>query len=753
MSESDASFTIDADVPAFLKDIDEMAQGAQSRFKKLSSAIKGVLGLDTGKGGAWQHTPIAKTTREMESQHKISLEMLKVERQRRDIRRAERFADNRGRYGEGVDLTEEGELRRQRRNERRQRVSGYVATGINTFANVANAGGSNASIAQGVGTLAGMGATIAGMPELKPIIDATAGVFVNAFEKQAMFREQALRRYQVGGRTGMDVDEGAEMDATRKRYGFDITGFSNLYTRGARAGAFGSGARPKDSMIDMMRGEAAFGVGNNMVSMFGAAQRSGSSGDNSKSLGLAFGLAVQEGLSRGRLGEVFDQMTSAIEANTEASTDMQDTADRFLFISQLGDRYKGNTGAARDMEQSVRGLAKGSMPYTQMTALGAAGFGKGKSYAEALLSTQKGVGTSGGVGSEALISQNFEQFVPAYSRADAAGKANIVLIASTLTGMSGPKVQAILDRLSAGPMDQTDAYEGKKRFGELARAPRDLIAPRTDRAVGEDMLRFGVGRGVLSTSGISASEADSRVLSPTAEAVKSGVSDVVAESNTQKFGQFEREGGRFGAQRDTGNHPGEDLVFPPNTEVRAPFDGMVTNVGSLPAKGDGWFVHIKARDSYRLVRLVHLDPPSIKVSRNQRVKQGDPIGKTLQGKVWQNGVEKHLHVGYEENGKTVDPMRMPELDKIVDPTVLSSGGSQGGVSIPIPGKGGVDMSPAERIGASIPIPGKGTVQMSPVVKIEIHDHTRDGVDVKREVQQHAESARRPAPGDTPAQRR
>ncbi len=367
------------------------------------------------------------------------------------------------------------------------------ARGISGAHALMNSGGSNAGIAQAIGTATGMV-----LPELKPIIDASTAIFTDAFHKQENFREQALRRYQVGGSSGLDIDEGSlygtSMDNIRKGLGFGIGQFSSMYTRGAKGGVFDQNATPQATMVDLMRGEASMGVGNEMSGLLGAARRQGASNSDTEIIGNAIGLAVSEHMSKGRIGEIFTQLTREVESNTKAQTDIGDTANRLLFISSLGAQYKGDTGAARDMDQSLKSLAGGNTAFTQYSMLKAAGMGE-VGYSEAWLKSQRGLGTKGGIGYEDLITANFGDSVTRYAGATSdAERAAVVHTISSMTGMNGGQVEDILKGLvKDGKFKRINAASGYQNFDSLSTTPDKLLAPRREKAVGEDIWRFGIG--------------------------------------------------------------------------------------------------------------------------------------------------------------------------------------------------------------------------------------------------------------------
>ena len=753
--DADAKLVVEADVPAFLKDVDEMAEGAKTRFTKLGVSLKTALtGGIPVSDSAWAKTPSSRETKDYDTRLKLARELIKTERDRRQLQRAERYERNRMLYGDDAELTEAGDLRRARRNPRLQRGLHYATTAVSATHSLVNSGFSNAGMAQFGGAAAQAFAT-ALAPELGPmfgpLISAITSVAVSAFQKQDIFRNAGLTRYQAGGLMGLDADEkGSLAGSLRKGLGFNIGEFSQMYGQLAKQ----TGDIDTTSMADVMRGERAFGIGSNMTNLLGAGARTGTSQFGNKGaqsdsgmIGAAMGLALSENVGRGRMGELFDQLATSINENTKAVTDVSSTADRLLFISQLGPQYKGNTGAAREMNRSFQDLAQGNQPYTMMTMLGAAGFGQpGVSYAEAWLKSQKGLDTTGGLKSEDVIRNNFASYIPQYRAGSKSQRASIVLTLSKLTGMNGAQIESIMERLSQrSSMDHLNIETGQRAFGAYANTPAKLLRPKVEQAAGEDMWRVGIG----DARSDSPRKADIGALTdaPTGTMAQGGS----PSTSNEGLQQYQASGGRFGINRpDTARHPGEDLFFPPNTTVYSPCDGTVTAVGLLEKKNEnaGAYVWVVDDQNGRTWRLVHLNPKSIAVKTNQRVKKGTLIGKTLPFEAWKGGVKTHLHVGVTDSkGELVDPMSLDDLKSVVDPKLFNTGtkARSGGVEAAPSSGGAGGVSVASSSG-----PSNSSTSLGVKVDIQVHDRTRGGIDVSKEVKKNVAEAKRPAPGDVPA---
>lgn len=763
MSDDDATFVVDADVPAFLKDIDKMAEGAQTRFQKLGSMLAGVLGIkQTSGGGSWNQTPVAKTTKEMQDQHKIALELLKVERQKRDIVRAERFERNRGKYGAGVELTEEGELRKHRRDIQSYKTIGAVGRGLTAAGNFAFSGGSLQGGMQ-------LGNSIATMlaPQLAPVFNAITGVAIQALDADDRVKEAALRGYQVGGVGGANqlLDPNDLTNSARKQLGFNSDRFSSLQTQLSRRQGDDRG------ITGIMRGENEFGVGGQMANLQGSGYRTGSIGKNddpTKLFGAAFGLQIGEGIGRGRLGEIMDQLSAAMEANTEATTDVKETADRFLFISQLGPQFKGNTAAAQGMDQSIKGLAQGATGYTQMKALQAAGFGQGKSFTQALMATQMGVDVTGGVRHEDLISSNFRDALPKYKMANEKGKADIIFGLARLTGMSMPKIKYIMDGLASGQMSSLDIEGSTTAFTAATNAPeKEGLIGLHRQQVNAESAKTGVA-GFLRS-------AREKLGLTTADDVKSGkmypsssrnsLPDVPgstpwAGSNqgsgsgtTSKefLSKYVNKGeGRY----DSPHHQGKgiDLEFPPGTMVYSPCDGVVIAARVGAGMEVGFGLLIKDASTGDIWRIFHLDPATVSgtLRTGVNVTKGQPLGRTSKFELGKN-VPSHVHVGMSHDvaGKQhIDPSTVANLETMIHPiggVVRSQSRSLNKSQTPQAASPTVSGTRAAMASESA-----AASAASVNVVISVVDKTSGGIDAHKEVQRHAADVKKPAPGDTPA---
>ena len=603
----------------------------------------------------------------------------------------------RGTDGRFLPKDEEDAAESRRRASRRSAV-GYVSHGIDALGAYASSGGSAQGVTQLVGAAASMLA-----PELAPVTNSLMSIFTSAYDKRDTFRAAALTRFQTGGQQGIDADEGGGgggIDMTRRREleGLSIERYSDLYANAAKRGAYDQKDERENSnglMYDLMRTENSFGNSSNVSNMLGAAGRTGSGGGHEETIGAAFSAAVQEGLGKGRMSEIFDQLADAMDKNTKASTDVSATADRFLFISQMGPQYRGDTSASREMDSSIKGLATGSTGYTQMTSLRAAGFGEGKGYFAAKLSLARGVDTKGGVKHEALLKENYAAYVDDYKNADEDGRANIAGMLAIYTHQNIADVSNIMDTLAIESfVKKVNPALGYTMFGEAALMPSGLIAKNIYDAIGQGALKFGSNIGGKSDSGFleHASALSVFAGAPTSNAPTTASSGPVTstigvgatnvpspitqgsssssgtgyQSNDDFIKAYVPSGGAWNSARPAGTpngsptdvHQGIDIQnIPAGTMIRCPLDGRVTNSKMGTGNEVGWDVEILL-DNGQLFLAEHMIPINKQaLTPGKRVYKGQILGKKASGD-FGKGIPAHVHIGLRgKDGKPINPAK------------------------------------------------------------------------------------------------
>jgi murein DD-endopeptidase MepM/ murein hydrolase activator NlpD len=115
---------------------------------------------------------------------------------------------------------------------------------------------------------------------------------------------------------------------------------------------------------------------------------------------------------------------------------------------------------------------------------------------------------------------------------------------------------------------------------------------------------------------------------------------------------------RFGADRPSHTHQGQDLTAPEGTPVVAPRGGVVEHV-AYQAEGAGHYVILDGAGEDRDYAFMHLQTGSIPVVAGQRVRTGELLGRVgstgassgphLHFEVWEGG-------GWFEGGHPVDPL-------------------------------------------------------------------------------------------------
>lgn len=113
--------------------------------------------------------------------------------------------------------------------------------------------------------------------------------------------------------------------------------------------------------------------------------------------------------------------------------------------------------------------------------------------------------------------------------------------------------------------------------------------------------------------------------------------------------------GRFGDARDGGRRPhlGIDIAAPRGTAVLAVRDGIIDRVENT--RLGGRVVWLKENGSRRRHYFAHLE--SVKVTRGQRVKAGQPIG-TVGTTGNAAGTRPHLHYAVRLGNDILDPLSL-----------------------------------------------------------------------------------------------
>jgi murein DD-endopeptidase MepM/ murein hydrolase activator NlpD len=536
----------------------------------------------------------------------------------------------------------------------------------------------------------------------------------------------------------------------REQLGFGIEQFSDMYAGAARQGVFersghgvleekparrGKGgqfdAGSEDTMIELMLAERAFGMGSQMTRYLGLGSRTdsavfgnrgtstgrgrpgsdqtdplgrpvGGEGGLENMTGVAMGLAMQEGISRARLPEILQQLTETMERNTMASTDLGGTADRFLFISQLGHgQFKGHTAASREMDQTIRGLAQSSQ-WGEVAALKAAGIGT-KGYAQASEAVDTGMDVPGGYSHEEMLKESLGPWVDAYGAAEGEeAKANIVLVAARVNKIGQRKMRLLLHQMAKqkGVFAKVDVVAGRQRWEDLAHIPGALIRKEVGDAQGQAKRRFGVGEVEEWDADLALKRRRDRATSDTGkfggqEVGGGGPGGTDAtymapdiDEGSAQFMQNSNAFGDFGAARPTGPHRGIDSAQAPGTPIYAWQDGSIVGFQKgYPGNIDwGFGVNMKNRKGEPFSQF-HMDIADGEMRKKKGwLKIGNPVraGITQLGIVgkpeekgkheaWAKKWTPHVHIQAGQGGRT-NPRKIGNMDKVLgDPSVRGAG--------------------------------------------------------------------------------
>lgn len=732
MSDKDGTIEFDVDEASYLKQINAMVSKTIDRFAQVGRAVAGVFSGGGTSVGSFNQSPAARTTKELEAQVKSSKELLKIERDKYTVQRAARFDAARRTYGEGAELDTQGRLRESMREKQRAQTRRYIGTTgsmINAGWNAATSGG---SLQGGVQLGAAIASALA--PELAPIIAAASNVITQAANRRDRFRENALTRFQTGGAAGVDFDEDTDvqaMHAKRIALGYDISSFSTLYNQANRKGALG-GQYATSDMSNFMQSQVGLGIGSNVMNATGSAYRSGSATQgergSDKVIGNAVGIALSEGLSRGRIGEAFDKLAAAMDDNSEAVADMSATADRLAFVGSLGPQFKGNSSASQSMDQSLKSLLQGGTPYNQMSSLVAGGFGSGASYQTAWMKGQLGLDKEGGIKTENELQASFGGWIGPYAKGNADQKNMILLQLSQLTSMSGGKLKALMDKLASKGYGHVDAAAGKSTYDRMKNVPKNALEPRAQKAAGDDQ---GMGVGDM-TQGI---------YGPVGQSASSSQTNATSQAFTDKY--VSKGTGSYGASRNGTAHPGVDLNFPPGSVIYSPCTGTVLFAKTGSGNEVGMGLGIKEDSTGLVYKIFHLVPSTVTVKSGSSVTKGQRLGMSSKTAFSKN-VPSHVHLGIEQDGKPVDPAGATDMDSLINPDTERT-------ITPDLGKGSPVSSSETGVGAGAGDTGSSGGGSSTVsVKVTVFDATQNGVNVKHETEKFGHQASSPATGDAPA---
>lgn len=766
-----AKLELEVDVPGFTKQMDDITKVGDAALGKIGTGRGGVLSSfftrvkqqfqSLSKDTKTLNDEMLRSVKIDEDKLKVAQEVIKAHRDAWTLKKAQQIAEAGG-PGTGK-IGPHGGVRRDGNGF--GQAAGTGAAILNSVVQYAASGGS----AQGQLGLAQTGidlglSALNAHPGWKQLTDVVTGIAMQGLNAHDKLMESGLRMYQVGGtKYSQDMMGAPHPFFTQEQW-------ANMNVQFARRG----GAPTWSMMDDIGWAETAFGLGSQTSNLLASQRRMGVGGSNEsgfsqdmhsmRAIGAAVGLGVQSGLDRARFGEVMDQLARSVESQRFVTSDVLGIANRMLFISQMGQQYKGDTAASRQMEGTIQSIAGGGQAFTQLAALRSAGLGSGASYAEAAMRVASGLSeTSEGLMTPDVLRENLEPFRAAWTSATEAGRAQLALQYSQLAGINQRDAYRIMDAYFKGPMPTVSAEGGMAHFRGQTIA-RPLLEPRMHAAAGEKFM-FGIGdyvkralkgASVVATGqGPNLSDVDNTLrnatgsldaMDPSFEATgarKTGAwTDFRRDSRNQNIMEQYASGGtsRYGDQRAGGvTHKGIDLYFPPGTPVYAPEDGTIEKAGPFTTSGkpwvpaNGYMVVLKARVGGLVYKIMHLEPSTVSVRPGQEVTKGELLGTTKK-KDWDK-TKSHAHVetmmpDSSGNMQHVDPASAMDLESLINPTVDAAG----------------PVTSPEMSTPAVTAEGGGAA----TVNIKIEDRTSGGVNVKQAVEGYKARANVSAPGEAVA---
>lgn len=98
-------------------------------------------------------------------------------------------------------------------------------------------------------------------------------------------------------------------------------------------------------------------------------------------------------------------------------------------------------------------------------------------------------------------------------------------------------------------------------------------------------------------------------------------------------------------------HQGIDYSVPAGTEIKAVYDGTVTEIKTTTMRGTS----VTITHANGIKSIYYLLDDKVAVSLNQKVKQGDVIGKVAEKGIFEMADGAHLHFEVMKNDTLIDP--------------------------------------------------------------------------------------------------
>jgi murein DD-endopeptidase MepM/ murein hydrolase activator NlpD len=655
-----------------------------------------------------------------------------------DVRGREERLDGVGGGGGYQPVTDS--LGRQRRRDPKNRGWDYVhygSRGEQALESYVQDGATDSS-------MIGLGADALGMiPDWR----AQAGAAVlkawrfdeKAEERWRMMRAQMFKEGGEDARVGLFSALSDTGGGSYTKYGLMGNEVAQLYRGMSGAtGRFGTTEHKMDSgtyvspgaqMRDVIELQGKMGLGSEAISSISALERAGVKADeqNLDVVGMALGLAMAQGLERGRFGEAFEQLTKAAGSISKGQADLSQIVLRQAFISELGPEMAGSTAARASMDATMQGLAGAQGGYAGYFSLMAAGF-DGTNYYTAKMKGARGLGVDGGITVENLVATIGKTGITTkekYLKGSEEYRNQVAWELGDMLHADPVNIKRMLDGWAGGAMDRAKAHdfakEGKTRLKDEKLPGRDFddqvakskveqegifggfgggmdTRPTLEGLYGDGILGPGTnigGVGMMKGATGTAADEAREMYSPASAAgaarhgpfeskadlaaAYGGGSADLSYSTTHRRKKQKKDGKYVDGDGLGEIHAKQDIYVAPGTWIYSPCSGKVGWVSqSMDSAAYGMTVEIQEikADGKEgvLYRLTHLDADSVQVQSHQKIKKGDPIGRTVTTKTFrEGGGPTHLDIGAFKDRAGYDRYRKskhkadPDVSGVLNP--------------------------------------------------------------------------------------
>lgn len=577
-----------------------------------------------------------------------------------------------------------------------------------------------------------------------PVLNQLTGMVQQGYEERDRFLGESTNAFRRGGfqsrdvlrsMTQMGARDADENDDRRSLMG--KTGVTRSEVAAMVEQMSGYGKPSIEGLQNLMKLQGFLGLGDKGIGVMGAMRRGGSDIGEHDAFAQSLATAIGQNLDRGRWGEAFSAIARSAETISALGGDARSAFQMQQFVGSAGGRFTGDTTSNASMSGMMTGMLTGQGGgMANVFALQAAGMGQtdpltGKrvSYSEALFRVQ-----TGQVDLKTLIDRYRSVGAVKQYLDDPRGPGKLQGAAVFLWTVLGRQykmgdIAGMLTAMSSDRMgrDFTAGAERMLNIG-LPGSERDLA----QRAASKSLIGTGTDVAGMPNEGDNSARTTEINVGSATSGLPRGTTFLPEAEGNRAFidAAVPSRGGKFGAQRSGGPHPGIDIEsIPPGGSVYVPSGGdgkvILARPGQTADEQPGNLVLIQTKDG-RVLHFAHL--MNVQVSQGQTVHAGQKLGEKHHAAFWigKGGAKtpSHVHFGVD-HGRGTAPIDPASAEAGVNLNTLTN--------VPGSGAGGV----RDSSGKQFTIGGMG------VVSVTIgYDPTVTGVDIK----QKAQKAQKKAPG-------